>query len=68
MARGKMRQVVLKKAEHQTFPDVVMFRLEDKSTDETYWMPSENWENLGKPEEITIHVFPGDVRSSFPLD
>lgn len=65
MAKSKIHQIMLKKAESIGGDRTVLF--DDPTTEEAYFLSKESWEKLGSPEEVTIHVFPGDVRHHFPV-
>lgn len=69
MAKSKIHQVLLKKNQLLFEEDkAVPFTTGvDEDFEEHHWIPWFAWEYLGKPEELTIHVFPGDVRHHFPI-
>ena len=68
MGKAKIHQVMLEKVSEDTDFEMIAFRtIKDHDIYEVYKMNFASWEYLGRPDQITIHVFPGDVRHHFPV-
>lgn len=65
MAKTKIHQIVLKKAESLGGDRTVLF--DNPESEEAYFLNTDSWKRLGEPEQVTVHVFPGDVSHHFPV-